>query len=475
MSNDPVSVLLNQLDHIKEGTKTVVADTVTKISETSVAQKLAENEHLRKVGSVLLTTFAPGGSHSSSSSSSSGPLSSIGSSTMSKNSNSGFITALWNSLYDWMLRHKVVGSLLAVSALGGTAYYMYRLNMGYVQGPRILKIFKKKRLARKAANGGRIEVVVIAGSPVEPLVRNIASDLSNRGFIIYCTTSSAEEEEIVYREGSDDIRPLPIAAHDQSSIRASIKELANVLNVPATAFPGAIPHMLQLSGVIVVPDMFYPTGPIESIDVGMWSELLSSKILGPIFLLSNGLLDLVRSHQSRILLVSPSIMGHLNPGFHGAEGIVTSALESFSLSISRELAPQKIPFVHVQMGSFDSPHSGSTASSKNQQQERLVLKQVRDDILSWPDHIRALYARQYQSLSALQVEARSNASPMRYLNYTVYDALTDRKPKRVYYTGKGAYTYQFWPKYFSEGFVEWLLHPKPPTATLHLEKVWEPF
>lgn len=463
MSSDPISIFFNQLDNLKEGTKVVVADTVTKISESSAAQKLGENESLRKLGTSILATFAPGKP----------PSNAAG--LQVAVTNDGPAVTLWESVYAWMLRHKVVSSILAVSALGGTVYYLYRLNMGYAQGPRILRLFRKKRLARKAANGGRIEVIVIAGSSVEPLVRTIAVDLAHRGFIIYCTTSSPEEEDIVYKEGSDDIRPLPITAHDQSTIRSSIKELATVLNVPATAFPGAIPHMLQLSGVIVIPDMFYPTGPIEAIDVGMWSELLSSKILGPIFLLSNGLLDLVRSHQSRLLLVSPSIMGHLNPGFHGAEGIVTSALESFALSISRELAPQKIPFVHVQMGSFDTPHSGPTASSKNQQQERLVLKQVRDDILSWPDHIRAIYARQYQAMSALQVEARSNAVPMRHLNYTIYDALTDKRPKRVYHIGKGAYAYQFWPKYLPEGFVEWLLHPKPPKATLRLEKVWEPF
>lgn len=473
-TSDPVTIILDKLTDFKEETKTVVSSTVSKISETTPARKLAENEQLRKLGSKIFGTISVATGGVLGSPSVDDPSSTIAGLSVSDAAQQPS-SSFWDSLYSWILRHKLLASFLAVSTIGGSAYYLYRLNTGHIQGPRILKFCKKKRLARKAANGGRIEVVVIAGSPSEPLTRTIATDLSRRGFIIYWTTSSQEEEDIVLREGSDDIRPLPIKAHDISSVRSSIKALANVLNVPATAFPGAIPHMLSLTGIIVVPDLYYPTGPVESVRVDTWSDLLNSKILGPIFLLSNGLLDLVRSHNSRVLLVSPSIMGNLNPGFHASEGIVTSALSALALSISRELAPQHIPFIHVKMGSFDTSHGGSSTNSKNKQQERLVQNQVRADILAWPDHLRAIYARQYQAISALQTESRSNGSPMRLLNYTIYDALTDSAPRRVYYTGRGAFIYQFLPKYLPENLVTWMLHPKSPAAPLLLQKGWEPF
>lgn len=49
---------------------------------------------------------------------------------------------------------------------------------------------------------------MVAGSPHEPLTRSIASDLERRGFIVYITVLSEEEEQIVRSENRLDILPL---------------------------------------------------------------------------------------------------------------------------------------------------------------------------------------------------------------------------------------------------------------------------
>ena len=49
---------------------------------------------------------------------------------------------------------------------------------------------------------------VVAGSPHEPATKSIASDLERRGYIVYVTVSSAEEEQLVQSENRPDIRPL---------------------------------------------------------------------------------------------------------------------------------------------------------------------------------------------------------------------------------------------------------------------------
>lgn len=455
MSDDPIHILMDKFHDLKAETQAAVNAAVNTISDATPLKKISDNEQLRKIGSKIYGAIG-------------GAAETISGIDISKSSDFALTATKKNPSFldrvtDWISRHKVIVTILAVSITGGTFYYLYKINMGEMSGPTFLRL-RRKRLAKKAANGGRVEVVVIAGSPAEPLTRTIATDLSRRGYIIYWTTSSEEEEELVLRERSDDIRPLPIKAHDIASVRSSIKALANVLNVPASAFPGAIPHMLTLAGLIVVPDLYYPAGPVETIRVDTWSDLLNSKILGPIFLLSNGLMDLVRTHQSRVLLVSPTIMGSLNPGYHAAEGLITSALSALSLSISRELKPQGIPFIHIRMGSFDVSHGGT-------QHERQVQNAVRADILSWPENLRAVYSRQYQTMSALQTRARSMGSPLRNLNYTIFDSMTARHPARVYYAGRGAWLYQFLPKYLPEGFVTWLLHPSASPAS---EKGWEP-
>lgn len=455
MSNDPIHFIMDKLYDFKEDTQAVVSSALESISDSDALRTITENEKLRGLGSKIIRA--------------------VGGATGTLNKEAGDLFAqvsskptpsMWERLSDWASRNKLLLGVLAAGVTGSTAWYVYRVNTGETSGPRCLRI-KKTRRARKAANGGRIEVVVIAGSPAEPLTRTIATDLAKRGYIIYWTTSSDEEEEMVLRERNEDIRPLKIRAHDVASVRTSIKALANVLNIPATAFPGAVPHMLTFAGLIVVPDLYYPTGPVESIPVNTWSDLLNSKLLGPIFLLSNGLLELVRTHQSRVLLVSPTIMGSLNPGYHAAEGLITSGLSALSLSIYRELQPQGIPFIHIKMGSFDLSHGAK-------QHAKAVQNAVRADILSWPEHLRALYSRQYQSTAELQTRARAMGSPLRALNYTVFDALTARSPSRVYYAGKGSYLYSMLPKFLPEGFVGWLLHPQAARMPVTLERGWEP-
>lgn len=49
---------------------------------------------------------------------------------------------------------------------------------------------------------------VVAGSPHEPMTRSIAHDLERRGYIVYITVSSSDEERIVQSENRADIHAL---------------------------------------------------------------------------------------------------------------------------------------------------------------------------------------------------------------------------------------------------------------------------
>ena len=65
-----------------------------------------------------------------------------------------------------------------------------------------------KRRAKRAKNGSRTEVVVLAGSPHSPLTRSLSLDLERRGFIVYIPVNTVSEEQIVQSESRADIRPL---------------------------------------------------------------------------------------------------------------------------------------------------------------------------------------------------------------------------------------------------------------------------
>lgn len=107
-------------------------------------------------------------------------------------------------LQSWVLKHKVLTTLI-VLAIGGVTYKVIRR-----------KVNRKKRRAKRASNGARLEVVVIAGPPSEPITRSISLDLERRGFIVYIVCNTIEEEVLVQNEARPDIKPLMIDIVDVS-------------------------------------------------------------------------------------------------------------------------------------------------------------------------------------------------------------------------------------------------------------------
>ena len=97
---------------------------------------------------------------------------------------------------------------------GGVTYHLIRRRSS-----------RKKRRAKRAGNGARLEVVVIAGSPSEPLTRSISLDLERRGFIVYIVCHTIEEEIQVQSESRPDIKPLMIDIVDVSYRFPSTKHL----------------------------------------------------------------------------------------------------------------------------------------------------------------------------------------------------------------------------------------------------------
>ena len=105
----------------------------------------------------------------------------------------------------WISNHKLLTTIVVVS-IGGLTYHVVKQKTAG----------RKKRRAKKTSNGARLEVVVIAGSPSEPLVRSISLDLERRGFIVYIVCNSAEEEAAVQNESRADVRSLAINILDVS-------------------------------------------------------------------------------------------------------------------------------------------------------------------------------------------------------------------------------------------------------------------
>ncbi|RYC57243.1 hypothetical protein CHU98_g8949, partial [Xylaria longipes] len=266
----------------------------------------------------------------------------------------------WESMQNWVVRHRVASGVF-VCVVGYVAYRTVRYS----------RLLRKSRRARRARNGGRLEVVVIAGSPSLPLTKSLSLDLERRGFIVYVVCSTIEDEVMVQSLSRSDIRGLSIDITDPPSAGASIERFVAYLQTPHAAVPRAKPSYLTLTSVILIPSLHYQTSPIATIPPSNFADLFNTHLLQPILtiqaflpLLTSRLTPPPSSQGSsnaektvapmpKVLVFTPSIISSINPPFHAPEATVCSALSAFTEVLTAELRPLRIPVTHLQLGTFD--------------------------------------------------------------------------------------------------------------------------
>jgi NAD(P)-dependent dehydrogenase (short-subunit alcohol dehydrogenase family) len=365
------------------------------------------------------------------------------------------------------MKNKILTTVIVV-AIGGVTYHIIRR-----------KSDRKKRRAKRAGNGARLEVVVIAGSPSEPLTRSISLDLERRGFIVYIVCNTIEEEVLVQNESRPDIKPLmidivdvslPLSLHSRDDINvlktqsasASIERFIAHLQSPHSAFQGAKLHHLTFRSLILIPSASYPSSPIATLPPSALSDLLNTRLLTPILTLQTFLpllqsLPLPHPHlhgtstttaKPSVLVLTPSIISSLNPAFHLPESACVSALTAFTNVLSSELAPLDIPVTHLQLGTFDllsfSPHN-----------RQLTLSSQRAETLKWDDTTRQVYSKNYiTSTSGNKVVGKG--SSLRELNNAVFDSMTSRRGG-VVRVGMGSAVYGFVGRWVPRGLVAFMM------------------
>jgi NAD(P)-dependent dehydrogenase (short-subunit alcohol dehydrogenase family) len=294
--------------------------------------------------------------------------------------------------------------------------------------------------------------VVIAGPPNSALVKSLSLDLERRGFIVYIVCSDMEEEQQVQGEARADVRPLHLDVADVLGTREAMDRFKDVLLKPHAAFPGASPHHLVFRGLVLVPDLIYPSGPIETVSPELWSDALNAKVLNTIAV-TQAFLPVVCEFKARVLMCTPSIVSSLRPPFHSVETAVVGALEGFTASLRGELGTLGIDVVSFRLGTFDCTHVGS---------KQRLQQTAGPDTFLWNSTARKLFAANYENQNRV---ARSRGllaqggagSSLRELHHAVFDALTHRSPRRVWRVGRGSMTYDLVGSWVHAGLVGWMM------------------
>ncbi|KAF1819618.1 DUF1776-domain-containing protein, partial [Dissoconium aciculare CBS 342.82] len=280
---------------------------------------------------------------------------------------------------------------------------------------------KRKRRARKSQSGARTDVVVIAGAVANPLTSAVYLELERRGFIVYVVAHSSDDERYIRSQSRADLIPLSLDLNDPFTAQNQTIQFQNLLARDHFAYDGAGPHRLHFAGLILVPDTQYPAARIEDITPEEWSDALHAKLL-PTISITTHLLPSIQLHHANILLLTPSVTPALRLPTHSIQSTLFSALTGFLASLSTEL-PLTSSISHFKLGDIDIPS--------------VTARQRRD--------------------GTSQPPPRFKPTPLRTLHNSLFDALVAPAPRRVYYVGRGSFTYEIIGKFVPPAWIGWMM------------------
>ncbi|KAF2875045.1 hypothetical protein BDV95DRAFT_626593 [Massariosphaeria phaeospora] len=345
-------------------------------------------------------------------------------------------------LQDWVSRNRALtAALVAFLGTGGLLLWKER------------RKHTRKRRARRANNGAKREVVVIAGPPGSQITKSLSLDLERRGFIVYIVCASADEEQQVLNELKTDVRPLHLDVVDSLGTQDAMDRFNNLLLRPHAAFAGASPYNLNFCGLVLVPDLIYPSGPIETVSPELWSDALNAKVLNTIAV-TQAFLPTVCDFKARVLVLTPGIVASLQPPFHSVETAVVGALEGFTASLRAELGTLGIDVCQFKLGTFDFTNVGT---------KQHIQSIAGPNTTTWPTTARSLYAANFVNQTRVAQrrgvlgQTGGTGSSLRELHNSVFDALTRKKPRKVWRVGRGSVTYDVVGRWVPAGLVGWML------------------
>jgi len=245
-------------------------------------------------------------------------------------------------------KNKALNLLLGASVLGISGYYLQKVvksQIGYNS--------KIKRRAQRLPNGARKDVVLIVGSVTEPLTRYIANDLETRGFIVYITsTNSKADVKFFNNESIQDIKSLIVSndpANDEFNAE-QIRKFDYLLSSDHIPFQGAEPNKLNLVGIILIPDLYFPSGKLHMIPCSTWTYNIQNKMLLPFNLLINGLIGIAEKFDSNLIFVTPTLSSSVQLTYHSVENITSNFLQTLSQNLAQDY--EGLNITNLKLGSI---------------------------------------------------------------------------------------------------------------------------
>ena len=379
----------------------------------------------------------------------------------------------------WVSRNRTAIAIIVAFA-GTTAVLIHKRRRAHA----------RKRRAKKFANGAKKEIVVLACSSFhDPLTRSLALDLERRGYIVYITVSSTEEDSLVQSETKPDIRPLwmdftstvPNPAVDVHPNLEAIRELLN--RSSRSTSPGSAKssqsttsQTLSLAGLVVLPGSSgYPVGPFLTLPPSELIDTINTRLISAVLTVQQFLPLLTNNDDngksgSSVVIAYPSIPLSLLPPYQVPSLLTTSSLSTFAKSLRREVNMQSlnINITELKLGNFDlgSTYARATNTAANASHLEAQSQGQSSALTHWHSSQRAALQRSSLGQTSLVRGSAlrefhnaifdSLAPPQRFMAFGVLGWGTSRRPSLVY-VGSGARLYDFVGKFVPQGLVGWMM------------------
>ena len=373
---------------------------------------------------------------------------------------------IYEKTVTWISRNRT--TIVAVTVFAGTTAYLVQ---------RKKKAQSKKRRAKKLPNGAKKEIVILACPTFhDPLTKSLAVDLERRGYVVYVTVSSTEEDSLVQQEAKADLRPLwmdltstvPNPAVDIHPNLEPIRELlasGTMRSSPSSSRVGAGSSMnnLTLAGIVVFPGCSgYPEGSLALLPPSDVIDTINTRLVAPMITLQQFLPLLARhstdsTSPSSIIIAYPSIPKALSPSKQIPETVVASSMSALASSLSREVTSMEanITVHELKLGNFDLgsiPGAKGIPQIYQQSSSTGRLDPANSALTHWHSSQRAAIQR-----TSFGQQSLIKGSAARELHNAVFDALAPpqvfkafgryewqtRKSSSTMFVGSGARVYDF--------------------------------
>ncbi|KAI3406052.2 hypothetical protein KGF56_001271 [Candida oxycetoniae] len=349
---------------------------------------------------------------------------------------------LFSSIFNTIAQNKVGCATVLGLGLGIGCYSIYK-KWDHIHHPE-----KAKRRVPKLANGAKRDVALIVGSPTEPITRLVALDFERRGFIVYLT--ALDSLDLKYLSANPVGKNINYIDFSQSSIEDNLARFKQILKTPVVPFFGAEPHYLFLKSVIFTPCLYFPVGPIENIGINTWHKL-TDRLLTYLKLFSSGMIQLVRSSSSKVILINPNNTSCLNLPYHAPESIFQHELMSLFTVLARELKQHGVYVTQVKLGNVSLT---SEVLNSNSRIESLVNSEVR----AWTSEMRELYTKDFTRAQfkshRIKASGSGKGESIKSLFHLLFDLTYSSSPPSVSYCGKGARWCDYIAKVFPNSWIE---------------------